>query len=43
MGVIMQQLRSRGLLNNLFMVEAKMIEGGEALINVDIDLNKNIA
>lgn len=42
MGVIMQQLRSRGLLNNLFMVEARMIEGGEALTNVDTDLNKNI-
>jgi hypothetical protein len=30
-------------LNNLFTVEARMIEGGKALINVDIDLNENIA
>jgi hypothetical protein len=42
MGVIMQQLKSQGLLNNLFMVEARVIEGKEALINVDTDLNKNI-
>lgn len=42
MGMIMQQLRSQCLLKNLFMVEARVIEGGEALINVDKNLNKNI-